>query len=95
TLRLLERCDAIRKPLRMAQILQACECDARGRLGLDESPYPQADRLHAALAVVLAVDTSEIATRCMAAGQVGPAIGKAIALAREAALSNPAPRLPQ
>ncbi len=95
TLRLLERCDALRKPLRMAQILKACECDARGRLGLDESPYPQADRLQAALTVVLAVDTSEIATRCMAAGQVGPAIGKAIALAREAALSNPAQRLPQ
>jgi tRNA nucleotidyltransferase (CCA-adding enzyme) len=34
--RLLERCDAIRKPQRFAQILLACECDARGRLGLEE-----------------------------------------------------------
>ena len=31
--RLLERCDAIRKPERFADILLACECDARGRLG--------------------------------------------------------------
>jgi tRNA nucleotidyltransferase (CCA-adding enzyme) len=31
--RLLERCDAIRKPERFGDILLACECDARGRLG--------------------------------------------------------------
>ncbi|MFZ3220120.1 MAG: multifunctional CCA addition/repair protein, partial [Rhodoferax sp.] len=30
--RLLERCDAFRKPARFADILLACECDARGRL---------------------------------------------------------------
>src|SRR3989344_670543 len=39
--RLLERCDAIRKPERFADILLACECDARGRLGVEESAYPQ------------------------------------------------------
>ena len=43
--RLLERCDAFRKPLRFADILLACECDARGRLGLNESAYPQRPRL--------------------------------------------------
>jgi tRNA nucleotidyltransferase (CCA-adding enzyme) len=31
-LRLLERCDALRRPERFAQALLACECDARGRL---------------------------------------------------------------
>ena len=36
TVRLLERCDAIRKPARFAQVLQACECDARGRLGFED-----------------------------------------------------------
>jgi tRNA nucleotidyltransferase (CCA-adding enzyme) len=30
TVRLLERCDAIRKPARFADILMACECDAAG-----------------------------------------------------------------
>ena len=34
-LRLLERCDALRKPDRFAEVLLACECDARGRLGLE------------------------------------------------------------
>ncbi|HEY8709498.1 MAG TPA: multifunctional CCA addition/repair protein, partial [Burkholderiaceae bacterium] len=32
--RLLERCDAIRRPERFDEVLLACECDARGRLGL-------------------------------------------------------------
>ncbi|MGP1682989.1 MAG: multifunctional CCA addition/repair protein, partial [Giesbergeria sp.] len=40
-LRLLERCDAIRQPARFEDVLLACECDARGRLGLEESAYPQ------------------------------------------------------
>ena len=34
--RLLERCDALRRPERFAELLLACECDARGRLGLEE-----------------------------------------------------------
>ncbi|MBA2676755.1 multifunctional CCA addition/repair protein, partial [Ramlibacter sp.] len=47
--RLLERCDALRKPQRFEQVLLACECDARGRLGLEERPYPQRERLMQAL----------------------------------------------
>ncbi|HZT54607.1 MAG TPA: multifunctional CCA addition/repair protein, partial [Burkholderiaceae bacterium] len=49
-LRLIERCDAIRRPDRFADMLLACECDARGRLGLEESAYPQRERLGRALA---------------------------------------------
>jgi tRNA nucleotidyltransferase (CCA-adding enzyme) len=43
--RLLERCDAFRKPARFAEVLLACECDARGRLGFAEAAYPQRQRL--------------------------------------------------
>ena len=43
--RLLERCDAFRKPARFAEVLLACECDARGRLGFEDSAYPQRQRL--------------------------------------------------
>jgi tRNA nucleotidyltransferase (CCA-adding enzyme) len=43
--RLLERCDAFRKPARFAEVLLACECDARGRLGFEETAYPQRQRL--------------------------------------------------
>ena len=48
-LRLLARCDALRKPARFAQCLLACQADAQGRTGLERTPYPQAARLHAAL----------------------------------------------
>jgi hypothetical protein len=44
-MRLLERCDAIRQSERFALVLQACECDARGRLGFEDAAYPQAARL--------------------------------------------------
>jgi tRNA nucleotidyltransferase (CCA-adding enzyme) len=43
--RLLERCDAFRKPARFGEVLLACECDARGRLGFDDAAYPQRQRL--------------------------------------------------
>jgi tRNA nucleotidyltransferase (CCA-adding enzyme) len=47
--RLLERCDAFRKPARFAEVLLACECDARGRLGFEEAAYPQRQRLQQSL----------------------------------------------
>ena len=86
--RLLERCDAIRKPERFAHALLACECDARGRLGLQDQPYPQRDRLARALAKVLAVATQAIADRAMASGATGPAVGDAIRKARIEALRD-------
>ena len=43
--RLFKRCDALRRPERFALVLQACACDARGRLGLGDAPYPQAAHL--------------------------------------------------
>ncbi len=76
--RLLERCDAFRKPERFEQVLLACECDARGRLGLDEKPYPQRDLLLAALAAAQGVPTHEIAAQAQEQGVAGPRIGEMI-----------------
>ena len=59
--RLLERCDAIRKPGRFAEALQACESDARGRLGFEAREYPQAERLRVALVAARAVDAGAVA----------------------------------
>jgi tRNA nucleotidyltransferase (CCA-adding enzyme) len=87
-LRLLERCDALRKPERFAAVLQACACDARGRLHRDHSPYPQAERLGSALAAALAVATDTVAAEAIAVGAKGPAIGLAVARAREQALEQ-------
>ncbi len=88
TLRLLERCDAIRKPERFAQALQACECDARGRLGRQDDPYPQALRLRRALDAALAVPTASIAEQAIAQGKKADQIGQDIATARAQAIAQ-------
>lgn len=45
---LLERLDAFRRPERFEQFVLACEADARGRKGLEDRDYPQADYLRRA-----------------------------------------------
>jgi tRNA nucleotidyltransferase (CCA-adding enzyme) len=85
--RLLERCDAFRKPARFGEVLQACECDARGRLGFEDTPYPQRPRLLAALAAAQSVETAPIALQAQAAGIAGPKIAEAIARARVTAVA--------
>ena len=88
TLRLLERCDAFRKPERMAQIVQACACDARGRLGREHEPYRQGDRLLQALQAALEIDSTAVAQAAMQAGAKGPAVGQALAQARAHAIGQ-------
>jgi tRNA nucleotidyltransferase (CCA-adding enzyme) len=88
TVRLLERCDAFRKPERFAQVLLSCECDARGRLSHHDAPYPQRPRLASALALALGVATQPVAEAAQARGARGPAIGEAIRAARVAALES-------
>jgi tRNA nucleotidyltransferase (CCA-adding enzyme) len=88
--RLLERCDAIRKPARFEDVLLACECDARGRLGLQDTAYPQGPRLAQALQQALSVATDVIAAQAQAAGATGPKIGEWIHRARVQAVSQAA-----
>lgn len=87
-LRLLERCDAIRKPERFAEVLLACECDARGRLGFQEADYPQRPRLLGALHAALAVITRDIAAQAAAQGLSGPKVGERIHQARAEAVQR-------
>ena len=89
--RLLERCDAIRKPARFDEVLLACECDARGRLGLADAPYPQRQRLLAVQAAALGVATAGIAADAAARGLSGPAIGAAVHDARVRAVEAALP----
>jgi tRNA nucleotidyltransferase (CCA-adding enzyme) len=85
-LRLLERCDALRQPQRFAQVLLACECDARGRTGHADRAYPQAQVLQTALAAALAVATETIAEQARLAGLEGKKIGEMIHQARAQAI---------
>ncbi|MDZ7864434.1 multifunctional CCA addition/repair protein [Acidovorax sp.] len=86
--RLLERCDALRKPGRLPDILLACECDARGRLGMEENAYPQRPRLLAVLAAAQSVVTRDIAAKAAAKGLAGPQVGDLIHQARVQAVAQ-------
>ena len=85
-MRLLTRCDALRQPQRFAEVLLACECDARGQLGLQDAPYPQRARLLVALAAAQGVPTASVAAAAQAAGASGSQIGDAVYQARIAAV---------
>ena len=50
--RLLQRLDVLRRPEKVIAFAQACECDAKGRLGLEQRPYPQAQYLLNAMEIV-------------------------------------------
>ncbi|MDE2368980.1 MAG: multifunctional CCA addition/repair protein [Burkholderiales bacterium] len=80
--RLFERCDALRRPERYTALLQACECDARGRAGLADRPYEPALRLPPLLAAARGIDTGAIAAAAVAAGAKGPQIGHLVHEAR-------------
>lgn len=95
TLRLLERCDALRRPERFRQVLLACACDARGRAGRAGAPYPPTERLLAALQTALAVDAAAAAAAAVASGARGERIGQAVRAAREQALRAAWPAMPQ
>ena len=86
-MRLMTRCDAIRQSDRFALVLQACEADARGRLGREDSPYPQAQRLTLALQAALGVVTADIAAAAAREGLKGPQVGERIEAARVAAVA--------
>ncbi|HTH60141.1 MAG TPA: multifunctional CCA addition/repair protein [Paraburkholderia sp.] len=86
--RMLERCDALRKPARFAEALQACEADLRGRLGRESEPYPQAERLRVALIAARGVDAGAIARECDGgAGKIKEAVHRARVQAVEQVLA--------
>ena len=53
--------DAIRQPTRFDDFLKACECDSRGRAGLENCELPEAELLKNALKAVLGVDAGATA----------------------------------
>lgn len=80
---LLERCDAFRRPERVARIALACEADKRGRLGSEDTAYPQGPELRRLHAVALAINARDLVDRD---GLSGPQVGHAVRRARVAAI---------
>lgn len=66
--KVLEHCDALRRPERFEVLLGACEADFRGRLHHAERDYPQAGWWRAALTAARAVDAGAIARAASASG---------------------------
>jgi tRNA nucleotidyltransferase (CCA-adding enzyme) len=77
-LKLLNACDALRRPDRFEAFLLACEADARGRTGLEQRDYPQANYLRQALAAAQKVTAQQFDTKAL----TGKALGEAISAER-------------
>jgi tRNA nucleotidyltransferase (CCA-adding enzyme) len=86
---LFERLDAFRKPERVRVLLTACEADKRGRLGLSEAPYPQAEYLRACFEAARSVRAQSFVEQ----GLEGPAIAQAMHQTRVAAVAEVKQRL--
>jgi len=86
-LRLLVRCDALRRPERFLLALQACECDARGRLGKEDETYAQGPRLALLLKAAQSVDSASVSAQALLDGLTGPAVGQRLDAARVAAIA--------
>ena len=86
-LRLLVRCDALRRPERFLLALQACECDARGRLGKEDEAYAQGPRLALLLKAAQSINSATISAQALQDGLKGPAVGARVDTARVAAIA--------
>jgi tRNA nucleotidyltransferase (CCA-adding enzyme) len=75
--KLFERADALRRPERFGQLLEACECDFRGRPGWEDRPWTAGDILRRALAAVQAVDAGAIAAATADKAQIAQRIHEA------------------
>jgi tRNA nucleotidyltransferase (CCA-adding enzyme) len=79
---LIARCDGFRKPGQIVELALVCEADKRGRLGLQDSDYPQARTLLQLHRAAMAVSASDLDIT----GLHGPKIGEALRRARIAAI---------
>ena len=75
-LKLLEGADAFRRPERFELFLLACEADHRGRTGLEDTPFPQADYLRRAFAAARAVTTESLDTARLKGVEIGEQLKK-------------------
>jgi len=84
---LLTRCDAFRKPDRVPLLALACEADQRGRLGFEDTNYPQGHLLTALHTAAMAVNARDVVAR----GVRGPEVGAMLRQARIQAIARAHP----
>lgn len=83
-LKLLEGLDGIRRDDDVEPFLLACEADAKGRTGLEERDYPQADKLRALFSAASSVSPKGLDL----SGLQGPQIAEKIRSARVSAIKS-------
>ena len=83
-LELLQRFDVYRRPQRFEEFIMACEMDARGRPGMEERDYPQADYLRGAACAARSVAVGPLLEQ----GLQGQALGDALKQQRLRALEH-------
>ncbi|KAE9657908.1 multifunctional CCA addition/repair protein [Pseudomonas sp. PB105] len=81
-LELLQSFDVYRRPQRFEEFVVSCEMDARGRKGLEQRSYPQADYLRGAATTAREVAVAPLLER----GFKGPELGEALKRERLKAL---------
>ena len=89
-LKLMNSCDAWRKPQRFLQMLECCVADSKGRTGFEDKSYPSADYVWQAFQVALTVNVQDIIKR----GIKGAEIKEALLIARIDAVRNYKEALP-
>ena len=82
-LKVLEKADAFRRPDRFERFLLTCEADARGRGGLEDRDYPQAEYFRGAFNAAASIDAGAVADASERAR-----IPRAIRRAREQAIAT-------
>lgn len=76
-LKLFDRCDLWRRPDRFESLLQVCEADARGRLGLEDQPYPSGPWLSELARQVRTVSARDLLAAGTAPGELPETLRKA------------------
>ena len=75
-LKVLHKVDAFRRPERFQKFLLACEADARGRLGLEDRDYPQADYFERAWKEASQVTADQVGDASASGAEIGAAMDK-------------------
>lgn len=73
---LLQHFDIYRRPERFEQFIAACEMDARGRLGLEQRDYPQADYLRGAAAAARSITAKPLVEQGLYGKELGEALNR-------------------
>lgn len=72
--KMLHTIGALKSENHLQDFLLACEADARGRTGFEQTAYPQADYIRMAAKAAMSIDTGEVLKENIQGAQIGAAI---------------------